>query len=120
MAYRQHFWAGPSIERSESEPGRFFTLGLASMLGLILKMEAAEVVATLSLSPEASQALLAQAGPWHLYLRTAQQMESQAVTDASAEADGFGSAARVQELSGQAWIWAAENTLRDASAKPAA
>nr|WP_315231142.1 HDOD domain-containing protein [uncultured Albidiferax sp.] len=109
-----------AIERGEKEPGRFFTLGLASMLGLILKMEPAEVAATLSLPPEASQALLEQTGPWYLYLRTAQQVESQTASDASAEADGFGSAARVQELSGQAWTWAAENTLREAPAKPAA
>ncbi|WP_394790923.1 HDOD domain-containing protein [Rhodoferax sp.] len=108
-----------AIERGESEPGRFFTLGLASMLGLILKLAPAEVVATLSLPPEAAQALLEQTGPWHVYLRTAMQIESQSITEEIAEADGFGSAARVAELSGQAWAWAADNTVHEGSTKAA-
>jgi EAL and modified HD-GYP domain-containing signal transduction protein len=107
-----------ATERGESEPGRFFTLGLASMLGLILKLSPAEVVATLNLSPEAAQALLEQAGPWHVYLRTATQIESQSITESGAVADGFGSAARVAELSNQAWTWAAENSVHEAP-KPA-
>ena len=60
-----------AMERCESGPGRFFTLGLASMLGLILKMPPAEVVSTLSLSPEGAQAVLSQSGPCFIYLRTA-------------------------------------------------
>ena len=102
-----------AIERGEREPGRFFTLGLASMLGLILKIPQAEVVAALSLPPEAEDALLSQSGPWFVYLRTAMQVESQTQDDASAAVDGFCSAARVQELSDQAWKWAAENSLRE-------
>ncbi|WP_295956843.1 HDOD domain-containing protein [Rhodoferax sp.] len=101
-----------AMERGESEPGRFFTLGLASMLGLILKMAPAEVVSTLSLPPEGAQALLSQSGPWFVYLRTALDVENQTASEASAAADGFTSAARVLELSSQAWAWAAENTVR--------
>jgi EAL and modified HD-GYP domain-containing signal transduction protein len=103
-----------ALERGESEPGRFFTLGLASMLGLILKMAPAEVVSTLSLPPEGAQALLSQSGPWFVYLRTALDLENQTASEASALADGFASAARVLELSSQAWTWAAENTVRTA------
>ncbi|MDB5849184.1 MAG: hypothetical protein JWP29_2936, partial [Rhodoferax sp.] len=102
-----------AIERGEREPGRFFTLGLASMLGLILKIGQAEVVAALSLPPEAEDALMAQSGPWFVYLRTAMQVEAQTEDDAAAAVDGFGSAARVLELSDQAWAWAAENSLRE-------
>ncbi|MBC7681235.1 MAG: HDOD domain-containing protein [Ferruginibacter sp.] len=101
-----------AMERGESEPGRFFTLGLGSMLGLILKMTPADVVATLSLPPEGAQALLSQSGPWYLYLRTAMNVENQTASEASAAADGFTSAARVLELSSQAWDWAAENNVR--------
>ena len=101
-----------AIERGESEPGRFFTLGLASMLGLILKMPPAEVVTTLSLPPEGAQALLTQSGPWYLYLRTALDLENQTASEASAAADGFTSAARILDLSSQAWTWAAENSVR--------
>ncbi len=104
-----------AMERGESEPGRFFTLGLASMLGLILKMPPAEVVSTLSLPPEGAQALLSQSGPWFVYLRTALDLENQTASEASAMADGFASAARVLELSSQAWAWAAENTVRTAA-----
>lgn len=104
-----------AMERGESEPGRFFTLGLASMLGLILKMAPAEVVATLSLPPEGAQALLSQSGPWFVYLRTALEVENQTSSEASVVADGFASAARVLELSGEAWAWAAENTVRGAT-----
>ena len=102
-----------AIERGEREPGRFFTLGLASMLSLILKITPAEVAAALSLGPEAEQSLLAQTGPWWVYLRTAQQVETQTEDDATAAADGFGSASRVLELSADAWAWAAENSLRE-------
>lgn len=107
-----------AIERGESEPGRFFTLGLASMLGLILKISPEEVVATLSLPPEAEQALLGQAGPWHVYLHTAAQVENQTASDASVAADGFSSLERVLELSSQAWAWAEANAVKD-GAKPA-
>ncbi|MEO6855394.1 MAG: HDOD domain-containing protein [Rhodoferax sp.] len=103
-----------AVERGESEPGRFFTLGLASKLGLILKMAPTDVVSTLSLPPEGAQALLSESGPWFVYLRTAQDVENQTASEASAAADGFTSAVRVLELSSQAWAWAAENTVRAA------
>ena len=110
--WRARFVELLALERGESEPGRFFTLGLASMLGLILKMAPIDVVATLSLPPEGAQAVLAQSGPWHVYLRTALDVENQTASEASAAADGFTSAARVLELSAQAWAWAAENSVR--------
>jgi len=106
-----------AIERGEHEPGRFFTLGLASMLGLILKISPAEVAAALCLSPEAEQALLAQSGPWWVYLRTAMQVESKVEDEAGAVVDGFSSTERVLELSAEAWRWAAENSLSDSEAK---
>ena len=102
-----------AIERGEAEPGRFFTLGLASMLGLILKIDQAQVVAALCLPPEAEQALLHDTGPWQVYLRTARQIETQTLDDAAAAVDGFCSAARVLELSAEAWEWAAQNSLRE-------
>ncbi len=98
-----------AMERGEAEPGCFFTLGLASMLSIILKISPEEVVSTLNLPPEAAQAL-ALTGPWYVYLRTMQQLENQTASQASAVADGFRSAERLQELSAQAWAWAAEHT----------
>ncbi len=104
-----------AIERGEREPGRFFTLGLASMLGLILKISPAEVATALSLPPEAEQALLTQSGPCWVYLRTAMQIEARTEDEATAVADGFDGAKRVLELSDEAWRWAAENSLRETS-----
>lgn len=101
-----------AIEQGEAEPGQFFTLGLASMLGMLLNTSTAEVVKILSLPPLAAQALLEHTGPWHVYLRTAALVEAQNVTEAQAVADGFGSAARVMELSDAAWAWAAANADR--------
>ena len=101
-----------AIEQGEAEPGQFFTLGLASMLGMLLNTPTAGVVKILSLPPLAAQALLAHTGPWHVYLRTAALVEAQNVTEAQAVADGFGGAVRVIELSDAAWAWAAANADR--------
>lgn len=101
-----------AVERDEAEPGQFFTLGLASMLGMLLNINTAEVVKILSLPPVAAQALLEHTGPWHVYLRTAEQIEAQKMTEEQAVVDEFGSAARVMELSNNAWTWAAANVDR--------
>ncbi len=114
--WRSRFVELLAVEQGEAEPGQFFTLGLASMLGLILKMSQAEVVATLSLPPLAEQALLAQSGPWHVYLQIARQVEAQSISDAAALADGFSGAAQVLALSDQTWAWAAENSGRGQAA----
>ena len=99
-----------AIERREDIPGQFFTLGLASMLGLLLKMNPADVVSTLNLPEPAQQALLAQTGPWHSYLQVAVLVESQLLEDAGALTDQFGGVERVLALSDEAWAWAAQHT----------
>lgn len=109
-----------AMERGESDSGRFFTMGLGSMLGVILKIPPAEVAKTLSLPPEATQALVEQTGPWFGYLRTAKQVESQTVTDAATLAEGFGNAARVLALSDEAWTWAAQHSAPAPRASSAA
>ncbi len=101
-----------AIEHDEAEPGQFFTLGLASMLGMLLNVSMAEVVRILCLPPFAAQALLEHTGPWHVYLRTAEQVEAQKMTEEQAVVDGFGGAVRVLELSNDAWNWAAANADR--------
>lgn len=62
----------------------------------------------------AQQALLAQSGPWAVYLRTAMHVESHSLDDDTAQADGFGGAAQVLALSEEAWAWAAEHSDRGA------
>lgn len=110
--WRSRFLELLAIEKGAPDPGQFFTLGLASMLGLILKISAEEVVTTLGLPQEGQDALLTKSGPWHCYLHTATQVESQSLSDQSAMDDGFGGAGRVLQLSDDAWAWAAEHSDR--------
>lgn len=106
-----------AIERGDPHPARLFTLGLATMLGVILKIDNAKVAATLSLPPASARALAGQ-GPWHLYVRVTEQIESQTTTDERAVAEGFASADRLLELSAEAWEWA-EQTRVPVQAEPA-
>lgn len=101
--WRSRFLELLAIERHEETPGQFFTLGLASMLGEILKMGMADVVQTLNLPPQARQALLQNNGPWNIYLHVIQQIEAHEFPDANS--DQFGGVARVLALSDEAWIW---------------
>ena len=104
-----------ALEKGEPVPGQFFTLGLASLLGAILKLEPVDVVSTLSLPESARQALLDQTGPWHVYLAIAQQLEAHTLEDSPHLADAFGGVARVHVLSDEAWTWAEENTDKTGS-----
>lgn len=108
-----------AIEKHENAPDQFFTLGLASMLGQLLKISQAEVVSTLNLPAPASQALLEGTGPWQPYLAMAQHLEAR-TPDLTVElAPHFRDTARLLMLSDQAWHWAAEQTaLSNAPANP--
>jgi len=110
--WRSRFLELLAMEKGAPDPGQFFTLGLASMLGLILKISPDEVVSTLGLPSEGQEALLAKTGPWYCYLHTATQVEGQSLSDQSAKDDGFGGAGRVLQLSDEAWAWAAEHSDR--------
>lgn len=95
-----------ALQAKEEQPGQFFTLGLASMLGAILKISLLDVVDTLSLPDAARQALLEQAGPWYPCLQMVFQVEAHGVAEAPELADRFGGAERVLALSDEAWAWA--------------
>lgn len=101
-----------AIERKEEAPGQFFTLGLASMLGFILKVDLPEVIDTLNLPEPARQALLEQSGPWHDYLRFSSLLETQSLDQAGELAEPFGGIERIAAMSDAAWIWAAEHADR--------
>ena len=95
-----------AVETHEAAPGQLFTLGLASMLGPILKISLEDVVSTLNLPEPARQALLECSGPWFGYLQIVVQLESKGLCESGALADQFGGSARVQDLSDEAWAWA--------------
>lgn len=102
--WRSRFLELLAIENHEEAPGQFFTVGLASMLGEILRITMVDVVEMLNLPPKAREALLYDRGPWHLYLQVINQVEGRALPAASS--DRFGGAARVHALSDEAWTWA--------------
>lgn len=93
-------------EAQEAAPDQFFTLGLASMLGLILKISTDDVATTLNLPLPARQALLEQSGPWYDYLLTIGQVEAHALDDRNALVSRVGGAPRVMALADEAWSWA--------------
>ncbi len=99
-----------AIEKHENAPDQFFTLGLASMLGQLLKISQAEVVSTLNLPAPARQALLDHSGPWQPYLEMAQRLEARTLDLTAELAPQFRDTARLLMLSDQAWHWAAEQT----------
>lgn len=99
-----------AIENHENAPDQFFTLGLASMLGQLLKISQAEVVSTLNLPEPARQALLERTGPWQPYLEMAQRLEARTLDLTVELAPQFRDTARLLMLSDQAWHWAAEQT----------
>ena len=104
-------------EKNEPAPGQLFTLGLASMLGPLLKISQDDVVSTLNLPAPACQALLDQAGPWHIYLHMALLVQTQSLAEHSELAEPFGGVERVMALAYDAWAWAweAEHANRDAA-----
>lgn len=104
-------------ENKEPVPGQLFTLGLASMLGSLLKISQDDVVSTLNLPAPARQALLDQAGPWHIYLHMALLVQTQSLGEHSELAEPFGGVERVMTLADDAWAWAweAEHANRDAA-----
>ncbi len=101
-----------AMEKHESAPDQFFTLGLASMLGQLLNISEAEVVSTLNLPPLARQALLERAGPWYAYLQMAKRLEARPFDLTVTLAPLFSDTARLLMLSDQAWHWATEQATQ--------
>ncbi len=101
-----------ATERDEASPGHFFTLGLVSMLGSILKQDLSDVVEKLSLADPAKQALLSLEGPWSPYLRVAMEVEGQTLDSSGLHLADFGGADRISALSDTAWDWAEQQSRR--------
>lgn len=104
-----------ALENKEAAPSQMFTLGLASMLGPLLKISLDDVVNTLNLPAPARQALLEHSGPWHVYLQIALWVESRRLAEQPELAEAFGGVERVMALADDAWTWAwaAEHASRE-------
>ncbi|WP_231512265.1 HDOD domain-containing protein [Paucibacter sp. KBW04] len=88
----------------DAKPEALYLLGLASILPQLLHCSPAEAAAMLQLPSEASQALLAQTGPWAVYLQIAQALDAAETEQVSALAQPFGGLQAVQALSLKAWL----------------
>ncbi len=97
-------------EHGDPRPDGFFTLGLASMLGVLLQMPLARAIEPLRLPEPALQALLESRGPWRPHLELALLLERHKANAAEAPALAFGGIDRVLELADHAWAWAAAST----------
>lgn len=93
-------------QNHEDAPAQLFTLGLASMMGPILKISLRDVLSILHLHPNAQQALVERMGPWHMYLQIALLVESQILDADNPLVAQFGGAAHITALSDTAWDWA--------------
>jgi EAL and modified HD-GYP domain-containing signal transduction protein len=97
-------------ERGDPRPDGFFTLGLASMLGVLLQMPLAMAIEPLRLPEPALHALLESRGPWRPHLELALLLERHKTVEAEAPAAEFGGLDRVLAFADRAWSWAAEST----------
>jgi len=89
-------------------PAALFTVGLLSLLDVMLQLPLAQALEPLRLSDTARQALLDRSGPWAPYVELAADLERHDMAQASKNAAAFGGMATILELSDAAWVWAAE------------
>ena len=88
-------------------PAALFTVGLLSLLNVLLQQPLDEVLKPLRLSEPARQVLLDHNGPWAPYLELAADLERHDMASATVNALEFGGVAEVLEISEAAWAWAA-------------
>jgi c-di-GMP phosphodiesterase len=88
-------------------PAALFTVGLLSLLDVLLQQPLAQVLEPLRLTEPARQALLDRTGPWASYLQLATDLERHDMASATSNSMQFGGVAKVLEVSEEAWGWAA-------------
>ena len=93
-------------ERGSEPPDALFTVGLLSLLNVMLEMPMSQALQPLRLSEPAHLALLERSGPWHELLTLSEALERHDLEAATAAATGFGGIERVSQLSDEAWRWA--------------
>jgi len=97
-----------ALQQGEATPQALFSLGLMSMLEVLLQCPLATAVAPLRLSANASQALLQGTGAWAPYLAVAAVLETDDGAALNALSARFGGADAVLDLAARAWGWAAD------------
>lgn len=107
---RARLFEGLAEHRGDAEnhpPAALFTVGLLSLMDVLLQRPMAELLQPLRLSVAARQALLDKSGPWANYLQLAADLERHDMASATEHAMEFGGVAQVLEVSDAAWGWAA-------------
>jgi c-di-GMP phosphodiesterase len=116
-------------QKAEPAPQNLFTMGLMSMLEVLLQVPLADALRPLRLSEPVLQALLQRQGPYAVYLELAEALDAVDAARIDALARQFGGNEAVQEMADKAWAWAGEVAAaasqvaapeRDAAAGPSA
>ena len=87
-------------------PDALFTVGLLSLLNVMLEVPMSQALQPLRLSEPAHKALLDRSGPWHAMLTLSEALERHDLDVVDSVAAQFGGTERVMELSDSAWRWA--------------
>jgi EAL and modified HD-GYP domain-containing signal transduction protein len=89
-------------------PSGMFTLGLLSLLDVMLQSSMQEIIDQLPLAPPLRDALVNRSGDWHSALNLVQALEQGDLATAASLAWPYGGLEMVIEDSDEAWRWAAE------------
>jgi EAL and modified HD-GYP domain-containing signal transduction protein len=92
--------------QGEPMPAALFSLGVLSMMEVLLQCPLATVLAPLRLSEPAMQALLERRGPWADYLELGAALDGTDAARLDAVTARWGGANPVLDLAAQAWAWA--------------
>lgn len=87
-------------------PDALFTVGLLSLLNVMLEVPMSQALQPLRLSESAHNALLDHSGPWHAMLTLSEALERHDLDVVDSVAGQFGGTERVMALSDSAWRWA--------------
>jgi EAL and modified HD-GYP domain-containing signal transduction protein len=87
-------------------PDALFTVGLLSLLNVMLEVPMSQALQPLRLSESAHNALLDHSGPWHAMLTLSEALERHDLDGVDSVAAQFGGTERVMALSDSAWRWA--------------
>jgi EAL and modified HD-GYP domain-containing signal transduction protein len=87
-------------------PDALFTVGLLSLLNVMLEVPMSQALQPLRLSESAHNALLDHSGPWHAMLTLSEALERHDLDVVDAVAAQFGGTERVMAMSDSAWRWA--------------
>ncbi len=105
---------GLATLRGHPAPQTLFTMGLLSLLEVLLQVPLADALAPLRLPEPVVQALLERRGPLAEYLALAEALDAGDSAGIELRADGFGGLEAVQAMAEQAWRWAGEVAINSA------